>query len=186
MAAQMLEEPRRADATTLVQQLSADSPTVRTWARDTLVIVGEKTLPALVNLLDSHDAHVRWEAVKAMAEIAGPESTSDFLRMLDDPEPGVRWLAATGLVNLGYSSVPAVLRLLAARSVSKSVRAGAHHVLHDLSKRNTVLRDILKPVMEALGEADPQAVVPAKAAQALEELGQIVSRACGHSQTEPA
>jgi len=173
----MQDEIRVPDLRDLIQQLSSDNPTGREWARDTLVLIGEKALPELANLLDSPVAHVRWEAVKAMSEIARPESTEQFLRMLDDPESGVRWLAATGLVNVGYSSVAAVLSYLAEHPTSKPIRASAHHVLHDLGERNVVLRDTLKPVMVALGETDPPAMVPPLAEQALKQLGLIASRA---------
>jgi hypothetical protein len=64
-----------------------------------------------------------------------------------------------------------VLQALPEHAGSKTFRQGSHHVFGDLSKRNAVMRDILKPVLDVLGDIDPDAgVISSRAQAALHEL----------------
>ena len=63
-----------------------------------------------------------------------------------------------------------MLQALTERAESKSFRDASHHVLHDLSERNTVLREIIKPVLDVLGPIEPAEVVSSRAERALHEL----------------
>jgi hypothetical protein len=79
-------------------------------------------------------------------------------------------LAAIGLISMGNRSVPHVLQALTERAESKGFRDASHHVLHDLSQRNNVLRDILEPVLAVLGDIDSVGVISSRAEVALHEL----------------
>ena len=142
----------------------------RLRARETLAAIGEAALPSLVELLGSPQDRLRWEAAKALTELPDPAAIPGLVSLLDDPKSEIRWLAAMGLVNMGNLPVPQVLQALTESAGSKGFRAASHHVFHDLSERNGVLRGILKPVLAVLGDTDPVEVVASRAEAALQEL----------------
>jgi HEAT repeat protein len=113
---------------------------------------------------------LRWEAAKAPTETPDPAAIPGLVSLLADPKSEIRWLAAIGLINMGNRSVPPVLQSLTERAESKGFRDASHHVLHDLSQRNKVLRDILEPVLAVLGDTDPAGVISSRAEVALHEL----------------
>jgi hypothetical protein len=155
----------------LIAQLGDRAGGKRQRARETLVAVGEPAIPSLVALLGSPEVRVRWEAAKALAEMRDRAAIPDLVSLLSDTESEIRWLAATGLIRIGNRSISHVLQALTERAESKGFREGSHHVFHDLSERNGVLRDILKPVLEVLGDYAPEAgVISSKAEMALREL----------------
>ena len=154
----------------LVAQLGDRDGGKRQRARETLAVVGEPTVPSLVALLGSPQAGLRWEAAKALTEIPDPAAISSLISLFADPKSEIRWLAAIGLINMGNRSVPHVLQALIEHADSKSFRDASHHVLHDLSQRNSVLEDVLKPVLAVLGETDPAGVISSRAEAALGEL----------------
>ncbi len=64
-----------------------------------------------------------------------------------------------------------MLQALTEHAESKGFREASHHVLSNLSERNGVLRDILKPALEALGGYTSDAgVISSKVELALREL----------------
>jgi HEAT repeat protein len=155
----------------LIAQLGAEDGRTRLRARETLVAIGEPALVPLVELLGSPEARLRWEAAKALAEAPEPAAIPGLISLLADRQSEIGWLAAVGLINMGNRSVPYVLQALTERAESKRFRAAAHHVLHDLSERNPVVRDILGPVLDVLGDLDPTAgVISSRAEAALHEL----------------
>jgi HEAT repeat protein len=154
----------------LIAQLGDRAGGKRQRAREALVAIGEPAIPSLVALLGSSQFYLRWEAAKALTEIPHPAAIPGLVALLDDPKSEIRWLAAIGLINIGNRSVPLVLQAVAERADSKGFREASHHVLRDLSQRNDVLRDILRPVLDALGDTDPVEVIPLRAEVALHEL----------------
>ena len=142
----------------------------RRHARETLVTIGEPAVPSLVESLRSPQARLRWEAAKALTQTPDPLAIPDLVLLLANPESGIRWLAAIGLINIGSRSVPPVLKALTEGAASKGLRDACHHVLHGLSRRNTVLRDILQPVLAVLGDTDPAGAISSRAEVALLEL----------------
>lgn len=143
---------------------------MRQRARETLAVIGEPALPSLVALLASPQARLRWEAAKALTEIPDPAVIPGLISLLADPKSDIRWLAALALINIGHRTVIPLLQALIERAESKSLRDASHHVLHDLSQRNAVLRDIIKPLLDVLGAIEPAGVVSSRAAVALHEL----------------
>ena len=162
-------EPRWLEELTM--RLEAEDIPTRQRARETLVAIGEPALPALVDLLGSPSAPLRWEAAKALAELPEPAAIPGLVLLLADRQSEIGWLAAVGLINLGSRSVPFVLQALNEHAESKRFRSASHHVLHDLSARNAVLRDILRPVLDVLDEvASDAGVIASRAEAGLHEL----------------
>jgi HEAT repeat protein len=154
----------------LITQLGDPNGGKRRQARETLVAIGEPAVPSLVELLGSPQVRLRWEAAKALTQIPDPMAIPALISQLADPESGIRWLAAMGLINIGSRSVPSLLKALTEGAASKGFRDASHHVLHGLSKRNTVLRGILEPVLAVLGDTDPAGAISSRAEAALLEL----------------
>ena len=154
----------------LLTRLGDPDGVKRQRARETLAAIGEVAVPPLVGLLGNSDSHLRWEAAKALTEIPDPAAVPGLVSLLGDPKSEIRWLAAAGLIGLGNRSIPHVLRALTDHADSKDFRAASHHVFHDLAERNSVLREILEPVLAVLGDIDPAGVISTRAEVALREL----------------
>jgi CBS domain-containing protein len=92
-----------------------------------------------------------------------------LVERLEDPDEGVRWMAADGLIALGATSVEPLLCELKLRSDSLFLRQGAHHVLQGVLGRDH-LQDVLNPVIRALEAVEPVVTVPFAAQQALANL----------------
>ncbi|HZL05526.1 MAG TPA: HEAT repeat domain-containing protein [Coriobacteriia bacterium] len=153
----------------LLTRLGDKDGGARQRARETLAAIGEPAVPSLVELLGSPEVRLRWEAAKALTEIPDPAAIPGLVSLLADDESDIRWLAAVGLINLGYRSVPSVLQALTERAESKGLRDASHHVFRDLSERNGVVREILKPVLQVLGDTDAIGAISARAEVALQE-----------------
>lgn len=154
----------------LVTQLGDHDGVTRRRARETLTAIGDAAVPYLVGLLGSPQDRLRWEAAKALTETPDPAAIDGLVTLLDDPASEIRWLAAKGLIRLGNRSVPPVLRALAEHPADKGFRAASHHVLHGLSEKNGVLREIVEPVLAVLGDTDPAGIISTRAQTALIEL----------------
>jgi HEAT repeat protein len=162
-------EPRWLEG--LKTQLDDQDAATRQRARETLTAIGEPAVPALVDLLGSPSARLRWEAAKAFTELPEPAAIPALVQLLADRQSEIGWLAAVALINLGSRSIPFVLQGLNEHAESKRFRSAAHHVLHDLSARNAVMRDILRPVLDVLDEvASDAGVISSRAEEALHGL----------------
>jgi nucleotide-binding universal stress UspA family protein len=155
--------------TSLVGDLASEDGIVRMKARRSLVAMGGQAVGPLVEALRSKNDWVRWEAAKALGQIADPAATQALLAALRDEEFDVRWLAAEGLIHIGSKVVKPLLRALIEYSDSLWMREGAHHVLHDLPLSN--IKQTLKPVLSALEDVEPSLEVATTAETALNILG---------------
>ena len=129
-------------------------------------------MPSLIRLLSHRKPHVRWEAAKALCGIADPLAASALVNALDDRDGDVRWLAAEGLAALGRDGLQPLLAALLQRAKSCWFCEGAHHVCHTLVKRKR-LGPILRPVLAALKESEPEVAVPPAAYTALSRLREL-------------
>ena len=155
----------------LLCDLGSGKGLVRLRARETLAAIGEPALEALVQLLGSPEPRLRWEAAKALTEIPEPAAIPGSIALLGERRSEIRWLAAVGLINLGTRSVPYVLEALTKQAGSREFQQGSHHVFNDLAARNTVLAEILGPVLEVLDSSSPDAgIIASRAGAALEAL----------------
>jgi HEAT repeat protein len=139
----------------------------REEARRALVATGPVAVPALVECTRSDTIHLRWEAAKALGEIADPAAAPALIALLDDEDGGVRWLAAEGLLALERTALGPLLDALE-RPASHRLREGAHHVLRRLPCWRLV--ELLKPVVEALEHTGAEVTVAVAAGSALESL----------------
>ncbi len=154
----------------LIADLRSRNGIVRHKARGALVFIGKRAVPELIPLLSDPNDDVRWEAAKALSEIASPRGASDLVSALDDHNFGVRWLAAEGLIAIGQDALPPLLKSLTERSDSAWIREGAHHVLHDLADKDLRVKDLAAPVIAALEGIEPEIGVVEPAYAALDKL----------------
>jgi HEAT repeat protein len=149
----------------LVLSLSSHNGVERQSAREQLVLLGDPAIPELIKCLSDPRRQVRWEAAKALGDVADPIAATALAATLDDEDGDVRWLAAIALAALGREGLPPLLAALIEHSDSDWLREGAHHVCHDLAK--TADKWIVKPVLDALNAEEPELAVPSAAYSAL-------------------
>lgn len=142
----------------LVANLYTHDGVVREHARRELVDIGKPAVGALIEALSAEVDYVRWEAAKALGQIADPLAAPALVNALEDRHGSVRWLAASALIAIGCSSLEPLLRALEQRSESVWLREGAHHILHDLS--HLAAAPQLEPVLRALHDIEPPMIVP--------------------------
>ena len=165
----VIEDQRDDRIPTLVRELASRDPAVREKAREALVATGTPAVPSLIQLLSHRKTHVRWEAAKALCGIADPIAATALVNALDDTDDDVRWLAAEGVTALGRDGLQPLLTAMLERAQSCSFCEGAHHVCHALATRRR-LAPILRPVLAALGQAEPEVGAPLAAYIALSKL----------------
>lgn len=153
----------------LIAQFASEDGAVRERAREAIVHVGKPAVEKLVSALQDPHVRVRWEATRALCEIADPSTAPALVGRLEGQDAGVRWMAADGLIAMGVPALEPLLQALLERSDSVLLRQGAHRVLYGLAGRSG-LQPILTPVIRALDAMDPSVVVPIEAYKALGAL----------------
>jgi HEAT repeat protein len=159
----------------LVDGLGSKDGMARKQAREELVKTGASAAPKLRPLLDSPDKRLRWEALKALAAIADPDSLEAFRTLLDDPNADMRWLAASGLIKLGPPSVRPVLQALSDPKAPRGRLEMGRRVLNKLAGDDQELAGVLAPLMEVINGND-QAVIAERAARALSHFDRTTGR----------
>ena len=157
----------------LIADLGSSDGLVRQNARIALIRMGEPAVESLIKALQNKSEPTHWEAAKALSLIGDPRSVQALVQALGDNEFGVRWLAAEGLIAVGYCSLAPILQALVDRPQSVRLREGAHHVLHDLVSRYLINRassEQVKPVLAALNDIEPTVEVPLAAHKALDAM----------------
>ena len=136
-------------------------------ARNLLVEIGRRAVPALVNALqNSSNENIRWEVVEALAQMADPIAAPALVQALMDDSQDVRGAAARALIILDRAAINPLLEALTKQFNSVWLRNGAHHVLHVLKQRARLNREELR-VFEALEDIAPEIEVPWAAAYVL-------------------
>jgi hypothetical protein len=160
---------RQSQLRQLVFELANSDGVLRRHARRALERVGKDAAPYLINALESPDANVRWEAAKALGRVIEPTAAPALVTALMDESFEIQWLAAEALIALGRTALKPLLEGLIEHYGSVYMRQGAHHVLHDLERR-----DLLEPptrrVLDALRCLEPPEPYPDSARRALREL----------------
>jgi HEAT repeat protein len=151
-------EVKEPSTETLMKTLASLKDKAREGARHTLVAMGKAAVPSLIEALKNKNSLMRWEAAKALGEIADPETAPVLVKALEDEEFDVRWLAAEGLIKMNIKGLKPLIEALEHRGDSALLREGAHHVFHDLAKGG--LRKSLVPVLAALEALEPGEDVP--------------------------
>lgn len=122
--------------TDLAKDLFSKNYLLRKKARQELIEIGEPSLDVLIELANSKDETVRWEAMVIIVQIGSKAVLDVLLNALEDTEFSIRWLAAEGLINLGKYAIIPLLQELLAKPKSTFVRRGAHHVLKELRNKD--------------------------------------------------
>ncbi|MCA9103679.1 MAG: HEAT repeat domain-containing protein [Planctomycetales bacterium] len=154
------------DVRQLVSQLSSENPVERQDARAALVRINTDAVPHLIEVLDAPQQHLRWEAAKALADIADPAAAEPLVLRLGDEDTDVRWVAGEALIAIGRDAVRPLLDMLTRLGREDGIPEGAHHVVHDLAGEHE-LAPVLKPVLKAFDTAEPGTAVPLAAHHAL-------------------
>ena len=137
-------------------------------AKEDFIEQGETILPLMHKLTVLKHKTIRKEAIKIIRRIAHRSSIPVAIRMLEDPENDIRWIAAEALINIGRISIKPVLEALVNNGESYFLRQGAHHILKALIKKEDPkeLKQLIKLLRH--GTEIPEGV-PVKAAMALEK-----------------
>ena len=154
----------------LIDALRNEDGIVRQKAREALTSIGKQAVRHLIPLLKDPEDDVRWGAAKALANIADVRAASELVATLEDHNFGVRWLAAEGLIAIRREALPPLMEALTKHSDSAWLREGAHHVLHDLAKKDPEVKDFVAPVITALEGIEPAMAVVEPASKALDKL----------------
>ncbi len=149
----------------LIEQLTCDEVIKCQKARYSLVTIGKPAVPSLIKALASPKLWVRWEAAKALSQIADPEATGALIKLLEDKQFDMRWIAAEGLINIGYKALISVLEALLDHPDSTWLQEGAHHILSDLARGK--YKPVLKPIITALESFQPSIEGPIAIRKAL-------------------
>ncbi len=160
--------PSDDEIASLVDALASVDGVERYAAREQLKTIGRQAVPVFLRALQSPSEHARWEAAKALGEIADASAAPILVNTLDDEKAAVRWLAAIALINLGRDALVPLLQGLEGNCDSVWFRHGAHHVLHSLIKDGVAEEAI--PVLEALEDIEPRIEVPVAAYNVLRDL----------------
>jgi hypothetical protein len=138
---------------------------VRKRARKKLVSIGAPAVSRLAELIDQPVAKVRWEAVKTLGQIADPGSVPLFIKVLDDKDEEVRWLAAEGLIAVGTHAIKPLLQELIKNPKSMFLRKGAHHYFNSMQELSDSSR--FKDLLSALEAQDAELGTPGAAEKLL-------------------
>lgn len=157
---------------TMIDALGSDSGPVRQQARHDLVELGSLAVGPLIEAIGDPNIHRRWEATKALSAIGDARAASCLVQTLEDEDPGVRWAAGNGLIDLGEDCLEPLLRALIDRGGSVWLREGAHHVLHALVREGM---EELSPLVDALEDIAPTVEVPVVAYQVLDAMSRPAS-----------
>jgi HEAT repeat protein len=121
-------------------------------ARSTLVRLGKTIIPQLHELLDSKNGLLRMEAAKIVELIADRRSIPILIRLLDDKEFEIRWIAAEGLIKFGRRSILPLLKSVRDGESSYFHNKGAHHVLNGLLNESE--KEKLRPLLFSLDDSN--------------------------------
>ena len=133
-----------------------------------LQAIGREAVPHLCDLLKDKNKDARWEAARALVEIASPSSARSLVRALEDKVFDVRWLAATALIKMGWPSLEPAMEELLLSPEPDWMWEGVRHVVRRLAKGD--LGPMLEPLVEAFDGIDYRMKVPIEARKLLEEL----------------
>ena len=136
----------------LIENLGDKDAHQRRTARKDLVAKGDIVIDYLEQLLD-HSKHIyRWEAIKTLEELKNPKSIPIFIKSLENDELDIRWIAAEGLIKIGFDSVIPLLEEIIKRTKhSILLYDGAHHVLNNFKRRKKFPKDIeIEELLSAL------------------------------------
>ncbi|MBA3531658.1 MAG: HEAT repeat domain-containing protein [Ardenticatenales bacterium] len=157
--------------TALVAALRGGERHVAAAAVESLQLLGEIAVPALVALLRDPDEQIRWSATKVLSTTANGHAVPGLVQTLEDQNYGVRWLAAEGLAHAGKATLVPLLRRLTEEKTSAWLRQGAWHALNKLNVHGDEERRHYKQLADTLKRSSSAAIPPLVRAE-LRRLGE--------------
>jgi len=153
----------------LIADLHEGDGLKRQKARNSLIYLGRKAAPALIEVVEKERGPARWEAIEALVTIGDPDAADILVDTLRDEDVGIRWAAANALIKLNRAAVEPLLKALTKYFDSIWLREAAHHILHALKDRGLLYPEEIK-VFEATRGIEPLVEIPWTAQAALENL----------------
>jgi hypothetical protein len=143
----------------LMEIMSTESYMAKMAARKTLVNMGNSIIPKIHKLLYTNNLPLRMEVSKIVELIGSRKSIPELIRLLEDPEFDIRWIAAEGLIKIGRRSIVPLLKTIHEGQNSLHIGEGAHHVLQSLltEKEKIALTTLMQSLdnYHELGETSP-------------------------------
>lgn len=133
-----------------IDMLASEDGATRLKARKSMVALGKPAVsPFTRSLRKSKLDYVCWEAVKTLDAIGDPRAIPSIVKVLEDRDPGVTWVAAEVLRKLKQVACPPLLRVLVkSGSESALLRQRGHHVFR--YQRVDGFDNLLATLMKAL------------------------------------
>jgi HEAT repeat protein len=155
----------------LIDELHSKDGSVRRQARHKLVEIGSAAVADLVQRIESSKHSFKWEIMKTLEQIADPQSAPQLIKVLEDDEFDIRWLAAEGLIRMGPAAIRPLLEALSLKSDSVFMREGAHHILSALGDDQLGnARNEIRELMNHLKKVSSVEDVPILVSRVLEEM----------------
>jgi len=98
-------------------------------AKQKLEKQGKKILPVLYVLTHSKSDVIRKEAVKIIKVVGDRTSIPVAIKLLEDNDGDIRWIAAESLIHIGRQSIRPLLQAIYNNPEAYYLREGAHHVM---------------------------------------------------------
>jgi HEAT repeat protein len=133
-----------------------------------LVRLGHVAVPVLIERSTAGSAWMRWNCVRALADIRDLRALPVLVRALGDTDHSIAWMGAKGLVQFGRQGVGPVLRLLMAGEVTPWLVETASYVLRN--QQDPKLKPYLEPVLESMRGVAFRVSTPQVAQKALSQL----------------
>jgi len=153
----------------LIAALEEKDGMKRRHARMELQEIGKPAVPYLIEALSHGEKRVRWEAAKALGIIGNPEAAPALVQALMDESFEIQWLASEGLIGMGKDAIAPLLKGLTEHFDSVYLRQGAHHILHDLERKNMLNDETIK-VIDEIRNIEPLEPFPIIARNALQAI----------------
>jgi HEAT repeat protein len=120
-------------------------------ARNSLIFMGKSVLPQINKLLNSDNYELRIEGARIIKQIRAKESIRTLIKLIEDDESTIRWIAARGLILMGRDSIVPLLVALVKRGRSYYLKSGAHYVLKNLfsEKEKVEYKTLLMSLLNA-------------------------------------
>jgi HEAT repeat protein len=126
---------------------------------------------ALLAVIDSAGSSSldREGAIHQLKEFPTPAVIDRLIRALEDDDSGVRWAAATTLIEFGKAAAAPLLRTLVEKNDSVWLREGAYRVFHDT--HDATVQALTADVVKALKGPAAGLMTTEAAVKALGKLG---------------
>lgn len=98
-------------------------------AKHQLEKMGREILPVMHALAGSNSAVIRKESIKIIKLVGDRSSIPAAIRLLEDIDGDIRWIAAEALIEIGRPSIRPLLKAIHENLDAYFLREGAHHVL---------------------------------------------------------